>query len=358
VPSDLSAEPRARRGWWWAAAAAIVLGAAARLWTPSELWLDEALTVNIARLPLDRIPDALRHDGAPPLYYLLLHFWMKLFGSGDVAVRMLPGLMAVAALPVMWLAGRRLRGKTTAWWAVLLLACSPFAIRYATENRMYSLTVLLSLLGYLAVMRALEEPSFRWLVAIAVVTGCLVLTHYWAFFVLALVGAALIRRIHRGDGAEPAKRVILAMGAGLIPFLAWVPVFLFQLRHTGTPWAGRPIPGSIVGVLNQFGGGGGWVGPICAVLLLALGALGLFGRNVGRAKVELDLHTRPEGRPLAWVSVGLVVLGVVVGMVTGSGFPGRYASLVLPFFLLLAVLGLLTLGSRTAACGTWWFSLS
>ena len=62
------------------AGAAVVLVVAAglllRFWTRSGLWLDEALTVDIARLPLHEIPNALKHDGAPPLYYYLLHFWI------------------------------------------------------------------------------------------------------------------------------------------------------------------------------------------------------------------------------------------------------------------------------------------
>ncbi len=56
--------------------AALVL----RFWTTSDLWLDEALTVDIARLPLHDLPSFLRRDGAPPLYYVLLHVWMGWFG--------------------------------------------------------------------------------------------------------------------------------------------------------------------------------------------------------------------------------------------------------------------------------------
>ena len=33
----------------------------------------------------------LRHDGAPPLYYALLHFWIDVFGLGNLAVRSLSG---------------------------------------------------------------------------------------------------------------------------------------------------------------------------------------------------------------------------------------------------------------------------
>ena len=45
------------------------------------MWLDEAQTVNIASFPLRSIAGELRLDGAPPLYYYLLHVWMGVFGD-------------------------------------------------------------------------------------------------------------------------------------------------------------------------------------------------------------------------------------------------------------------------------------
>ena len=78
----------------------VVLGVVLRFVQRSPLWLDEALSVNISRLPVGDLLDALRHDGHPPLYYLILHYWMKVFGEGDIAVRALSGLIAVASLPL------------------------------------------------------------------------------------------------------------------------------------------------------------------------------------------------------------------------------------------------------------------
>src|SRR5689334_4397780 len=50
-------------------------------------WIDEGLSVGIADRPLADIPDALRKDGSPPLYYMLLHFWLDLAGSSEQGVR-------------------------------------------------------------------------------------------------------------------------------------------------------------------------------------------------------------------------------------------------------------------------------
>ena len=52
------------------------VGVITRFAPRSDLWLDEALSVNISKLPLGDIGEALRHDGHPPLYYYLLHGWM------------------------------------------------------------------------------------------------------------------------------------------------------------------------------------------------------------------------------------------------------------------------------------------
>ena len=76
---------RIRTAWAFVFVAGIVAaGIILRFSTHSDLWLDEAQTVAIARLPLRDLPAALRHDGAPPLYYVLLHLWMEVFGQGNL----------------------------------------------------------------------------------------------------------------------------------------------------------------------------------------------------------------------------------------------------------------------------------
>ena len=94
---------------------ALVAGAVLRFSTTSSLWLDEALSVNIARLPAGDLVRWLRHDGHPPLYYLLLHVWTDVFGTGDVAVRALSGVFGLLTLPLAWIAGRRRGGPLLGW---------------------------------------------------------------------------------------------------------------------------------------------------------------------------------------------------------------------------------------------------
>ena len=288
---------RLRRPFIGAAIAAVVLvGVVLRLWTTSHLWLDEALTVNIARLPLRKIPAALRHDGAPPLYYFLLHGWIGLFGEGDLAVRSLSALFGVATLPVAWVAGRRLAGREVAWTAVVLLATSPFAIRYGTEARMYTLVTLLALLGYLALQSVLESPNLWRLAGLAAVTGALLLTHYWAIYLAVATAMPLLFLARRGPRAPSARLALAAMAAGSLLFVPWVPTFVSQLRHTGTPWAEPATFQAMVNAISEFAGGVGDAGRGLAVLILAVAGLAVFGRPIDGRRIELDLRTQPRGR--------------------------------------------------------------
>src|SRR5881227_3270803 len=128
----------ARSGLSWgtmALALAVVAGVVTRLHTSSDLWLDEALTVNISRLPVGDLLRQLKHDGHPPLYYLLLHLWMKPFGEGDNAVRSLSAIFSFVTIPPFVYVARRTGGKLMATAGLVLLATSPFAVRYATETR-------------------------------------------------------------------------------------------------------------------------------------------------------------------------------------------------------------------------------
>ncbi len=231
-------------------AGVLVIAVVLRFVTKSDLWLDEALTVNIAKVPLSDLVDALKRDGAPPLYYLLLHGWIRIFGSGDVAVRAFSGLLGIALLPLMYLAGRRLGGtdpvrrRWVAWSAVLIVACSPFAIRYSNETRMYMLAMVLVVLGYLAVWRAVEHPSIGRLIPIALVTAALLYTQYWAFFLVGVVGASqlwlVIRR--RDEARATAFRILVAIAIGCLLFVPWLPTFAYQMAHTGTPWDSPTSP--------------------------------------------------------------------------------------------------------------------
>lgn len=320
----------------------LVLALLTRLHTSSALWLDEALSVHIARLPLDQLHAALRQDGAPPVYYLLLHGWMRLFGQSPSATRALSTVFALAALPAAWALGRRWRDVPTAWTTLLLLASSPFAVRYATETRMYSLVLLEVTVGGLLLLRARERPSPFRLLPLPFVAALLVLTHYWSIFLLACLGAGLLWRSRR-SGTD--RRLLVALLCGAVPVLPWLPTLLFQLSHTGTPWAPAPSLTAAFDTVGGWAGGGTLAARVLALLLLGLGLVAV----LGRATPAGLLIARPADRRallLLGLSVGPLLLGLLSGMLARSGYAPRYSSIALPAALLLVAGGLRVLPPR------------
>jgi len=341
------------RGWWLKVGAGgfalvIAAGVVLRFWTRSALWLDEALTVDIARLPLREIPTYLRETGAPPLYYVLLHFWMGIAGHSDIAVRSLSGVLSVATLPVAWFAGRRIAGKGAAWGLVAVLATAPFAVYYATEARMYALVMFLTACGLVAVGRALERPRPLNLAALVVVVAALLYTQYWAVYLTGALGIWLVWQAWRGrpEWRQPARWMIGSVVIGALLFIPWVPTFVFQARHTGTPWAAPPNFAAIINAVTGFTDNqatlttaGSNQGRLLALCYFALAGLAFFGVARDRYHVELDLRGRSPHRGLAFVVVCTLAAAVTGGIVTGSAFSPRYASVVFVPLLVLVAAG-------------------
>jgi mannosyltransferase len=345
--ADTPTRPKRRPVSWGGVAIAVVVaaGIAARFVARSHLWLDEALSVNIAALPVSHIPEALRHDGSPPLYYVVLHYWIDLFGSGTIAVRALSGVCSAACLPLAWRVGRRVGGHTVATAFLVLLSLAPFAVQYATEARMYSMGMLLVLAGGLALANLLERPSLGLSVTVALITGALLLTHYYALYTVAAVGLVLLWHAWRGEEKDGARRSLVAMAAGSLLFLPWVPIFLYQAAHTGAPWGntGRGLR-TVIDTLGVLVSGYRDAGPVPLLLAVALISLAIFGRAVGRRRFELDLVGREPGRTLALLTFGGLLLAVAVSDLTGQAYVPRYASLVFPGVILLLAVGVASFG--------------
>lgn len=332
-------------------AVAVAVGVVLRFVQRSPLWLDEALSVNIASLPVGDMLEALRHDGHPPLYYLVLHYWIEVVGDGDMAVRALSGIFAVASLPLVWLAGRRLAGTAGGRWALVVAALSPYWVRYATETRMYSLVMLFVLAGYLLLVRALDDPTWPRLGGLAVVSGLLLLTHYWAFYLIAAVGAVLVLRAWRQPAERGATvRAVVAVAAGGLLFLPWLGGFLYQTANTGTPWGAPFRPTAIVQtVLMDMGGGTVTEAHLYGALVLVLVLVALFAARSSAHEVTLDLRTVPVVRNEMMVVVVTLGIGAVIGLITAATFQSRYAAVVVPLVLLAVAIGLVRLPRLAAA---------
>lgn len=129
----------------------------------NSLWFDEAVSVWFANRSLrDVLLMQPSGDVHPPLYYLILNLWIKVFGIREFQVRLIPAIFGIASIPLLYIVVRTLfRNPSVALVSALILCISPFHVYYSQESRMYSpLTffVLLSIL-FMAKMLSIDNQK-------------------------------------------------------------------------------------------------------------------------------------------------------------------------------------------------------
>lgn len=301
--------------------------------------------------PARVIRAVLLSDTNPPLYYLLLNGWTRLFGTGDAELRLFSLLCAMLTMPLVWLLGRELGGDHVGRTAVLLFALSPAGLFYSVEGRMYSLLWLFAVaLAWTSLALSRRGPRPLLLVAwVALGSGGL-LTHYFFLFVWCgfLAWLALVPgRLRRGTVAAVAFLTVLAVA----PWYAQVPASLARWRVTGN-WLAQPLtwPGDLALPISigwrLLAGGGVWGGSEKVDAGLAVAFL-LLAVYLGRHGLVRPLFERD--RLLLWAWVLAAVLGVFIFDLlrgTSASRLTRYALAGFPAAMLLAAFAVDQLQSR------------
>jgi mannosyltransferase len=228
-------------------------------------WIDEGISVGIASHPVRQLPRLLRMDGSPPLFYVLLHFWMRVFGTTPVATHSMALLVSVVAVPLGYWAGRDLFDRRAGLAAAALMATNPFLGWYSTETRMYPIVVVLAIAGLTLSMRAVRDRRWRDGIGAVVVFAALLYTHNWGVYLFAATATVLAGlALSRHD-----RRLVLAIAgasaAVVVLWLPWVPSLLDQVHNTAAPWAVRPQIGDFFA--DQASALGGTLGVVVAPLL-------------------------------------------------------------------------------------------
>ena len=188
-----------------------------------SLWLDEIASWMFASKDLQHV---LRSEPTnPPLYYLLLHFWMDWFGTSESAIRSLSVVPSLFSVWLIYHFAERLFTRGIAYLAAVYQAVSTFQIYYAQEGRCFSLLVSILLLATLSLWNALESdsPRRRYLYygAYAFLCALALYTHFISIFFLAWHGLYVLFR---------RPKQLLAVGtsiaASLLLFSPWLVTML------------------------------------------------------------------------------------------------------------------------------------
>jgi mannosyltransferase len=287
-----------RKSWPAAAlAGALVLGACLMFFRlgADELSGDEALSWAAASAPTIAQMVAIQHQinsGKLAFHELLLREWMRVFGTGEAAMRALSvmfGIMSlwlVYLLTVEWVApspglvAPESRAgpdpRAVAALAVLMCAASVPMLKVSREVRMYSLMLAMLLAQMYFLLRAWRRGGIPNYVGVALFTAGAIAANFTAVLVMASEGLWLfwlrLRRGPRGSAPDAIMpwKLAAAIGAGgamLVPFLSGLLNGLTGVQRGDFRWIRAPLRWEPIATFE--GGVGTLVFPLLAILAIA-----------------------------------------------------------------------------------------
>lgn len=186
-------------------------------------------------------------DYNPPLFNLLLAGWIRLAGTGELALKLYALLLGLILLLVGSWTATRLFGPLAGLLTLFLAALSPLLYVQSTELRPYS---LLGIVGglYVGAATALADRAGRRdrIGKVGFLTvGCsilLVYCHHQGTVFVAAVGLAALGALLLGSRRAVWRWLFLGAALAALALVPWLPVLLHQLQ-VGTPWV-EPMTGS------------------------------------------------------------------------------------------------------------------
>jgi mannosyltransferase len=253
--------------------------------TAQDICIDEPFSIYHAQMSLSDIIRFLKPTNNPPLFEILLHFWIKVFGISAFSVRFLPMLFGSLAVIYMYKTGIRFFSFKVGLCAALLYCFSSHSIYYAHDCRTYTLFLLLTVLSFYYFLKLLREDLVKKNIIIwTSINILLIYSHYFGFIVLFFELLAVL---------FSQKKVLkpFLLGSAVI-FFFYLPQFLnlmnrFTTSASGGTWLKEPV--GLESLYNMF-----WVFsnmPLVAVACLLVISVTLIRFLVKKRKINPHSRT-------------------------------------------------------------------
>ena len=313
----------------------LILAAVLRLYQLDRgLWYDEIRTyVNYASRPIGEIITTYGSENQHPLYTILAHASLCIFGEGAWSLRLPAALLGVGSIGGLYLLGRQVANAREALLSAALLSFSYYHIWFSQNARGYTGLLFWTVLSSWLLLRALRKEKLRTWIFYAGATAMGVYTHITMLFVIA--GHLVVSIIAGWNSFRRPQWIRVFFGFGMTG------LFTFQLYALVMPQFLSRI-GEDTRVLL-------WKSPLWTVLELIRGTQVSFASTLAAivALFVFSLGLLSLARDHS-VIVPLLLFPTMLGsaVVLGMGHPlwPRFFFFALGFVTLVAVRGTMKLG--------------
>ncbi len=210
--------------------AIILLGLFLRMYGISNqsYWLDESYSISDAhKTSLTGVLASLKTDQpVPPLYFILLHFWIQLFGLSELATRSLSSIFSVFSIIFVYLTVKKISKEEVALLTALIFAISLPEIVFAQETRCYAFFTFLAVLStYYFIKSISENKKYNYYLYTLLIT----LAVYTNYFAVVLIALQLSYFLFAKYNIHKLYSILLCQVIAGLLFMFWFPTLLRQI---------------------------------------------------------------------------------------------------------------------------------
>jgi len=297
-------------------------------------WLDELYSADFSN-PARSFGDMVKitlDDVHPPLYQTILWLWYRIFGFTEYAGRSLSAVIGTLSIFTFYFLGKVLLNRKVGIYAALIASANIFLIRYSQEVRSYELFLLLSMLSYLQLYKAITTTNMTAVSLYWILTILLFYTHYFSFFIVATQIIFLV--IYVMKFSENKKNLMIIAGFTAFVFFVFllplIPYILARIDGEVLALHAQPSPLFFVGHIRLH------FGSIPAIFVFLGGVIGikfLFSpKTVQAEKIVLILL-------VIWGSFGYI-LPYLKGIFSYPLLSPRYTIALIPPIIIFSSYGI------------------
>jgi uncharacterized membrane protein len=212
-----------------------------RLWGlyAESAWIDEAYSIVLSKYTVSEIIKGTAADQHPPLYYLILHFWMKV-GDGVNHARLLSVIIGLFGVTQTLVFFKSLGGYTIGLLSGILIALSPMHIWFSQEARMYIFLSYFTIGATHMLWKGINDNRFRWWFLYSLFCLLALYTQYFSIFIIVAHGSWIITEYFC---KKTSSLIINWLGSSAIVgllFSPWLPIVIDQSKNHVLTWITTP----------------------------------------------------------------------------------------------------------------------
>jgi uncharacterized membrane protein len=249
-----------------------------------DICLDEPFTIFNAQLNLlDIIKLPANNEPTPPLFMIILHFWIKLFGIGAYSVRIVPILFNAFTAIFLYLIGKKFFNIWSGLIASGLFIFSTYHFFFGGDTRTYAMLSFATAAALYYFLSIAREPDKKfYTIGLVILNLMLVYGHYFGWFVVFM---EFVSAFFFFKNREFLKKAAISILATAVLYIPMMPVLYKQFFISkGGTWLSPPAKSQYIHELKYFMNDK--TGFYVLIGILALGIILALFRKPGTANLK------------------------------------------------------------------------